>query len=404
MRRLLIALVLVGVSHGQKPTVDRLAVDPFTAGDPALMQAVGIEAYGPFPFADQHSTRDVDVELGQELRIRWAETRHFKIGVSQVERPWPIDKDEKKDLNAEVDALLAKLPKAKRPKTVTSWLLVHLYAQRLEALYADFCKRTGFVDQAPACVDGRGLDGRGFHDRGGLGKGPYLGQHGKFCLLLLPRRSDLARYLRHWGKREAEEPLAHHFLESNSLVFVTTPDIRTDGLSTERAMHCNIVYGMVRNFVVGYHGFGYEIPAWTSEGIGHWYRLRLDKKYNIITGLAEAQWGLLQDADWAEKARARVESGAWATAADMLTWRQNDCRDLHKHVMMWSRWDFLLSLGDAKVKRYLEVLKALPATGVPAQAVADQQLLALKDAFGFDCAGFDAAWIAWVKAGSKGRK
>ncbi|MBK8099405.1 MAG: hypothetical protein IPK26_20040 [Planctomycetes bacterium] len=404
MRCLLLALVLVGAVVGQKPTVDRLVVDPFTGGDPVLMRAVGIEAYGPFPLADNHSTRDVDIELGQELRIRWAETRHFKIGISQSEREWPLDKDEKKALSAEIDALMAKLPKAKRPKTITSWLLVHLYAQRLEALYADFCKRTGFVDQAPPCKDGRGLDGRGFQERGGIGKGPYLGMHGKFCLLLLPRRSDLARYLRHWGKREAEEPQAHHFFESNSLIFVTTQDIRTEGLSTERALHCNIVYGMVRNFVGGYHGFAYDIPVWTSEGLGHWYRLRLDKKYNTIAGLAEAQWGLLHDADWAEKARARVESGAWATAAEMLTWQQNDCRDLHKHVMMWSRWDFLLSQGDEKVRRYLEVLKGLPTTGVPAQAVADQQALALKEAFGYDNAAFDAAWIAWVKANYKIRK
>jgi hypothetical protein len=301
--------------------------------------------------------------------------------------------------------LLAKLPKFKgKPKTVSSWLLVQLYAQRLEAAYADFCKRAGYVDDAPACTDGKGLDGRGFQGRGGLGKGPFLGQHGKFCLLILPRRSDLARYLHHWGKREAEEPVAHHFLKSNSLVYVTTTDVRTEGLSTERALHCNVLYGIVRNFVDGFQGFTYEVPVWNCEGIAHWYRLRLDEDYNSISGLAEAQWGLLTDADWRQKARARVDSGAFAPFTEMMAWRQEDCRDLHKHVMMWSRWDFLITLGEDKLRKYLVGLKGLPATGVPRETILKAQTKALYEAYGFEAADFDAAWVAWVKANYKAGK
>jgi hypothetical protein len=87
MPRSPLVFLLAGVLAAQKPTGDRLAVDPFTNGDPAAMAAVGIEAYAPFPWADDHSTRDIDIELGAELRIRWAETRHFKIGISLPERP-----------------------------------------------------------------------------------------------------------------------------------------------------------------------------------------------------------------------------------------------------------------------------------------------------------------------------
>ena len=75
MPRSSLVVLLAGVLAAQKPTGDRLAVDPFTNGDPAAMAAVGIEAYAPFPWADDHSTRDIDIELGAELRV----TRAWEI-------------------------------------------------------------------------------------------------------------------------------------------------------------------------------------------------------------------------------------------------------------------------------------------------------------------------------------
>lgn len=375
-------------------------VDPFTGGDPALMAAAGIEAYAPMPWAGNHSTMDIEVELGKNRGIRWAETRHFKIGIGLPTKPLPLpaDKQERRDLAAEIKELQKILPKVRLPRRggLDSWLLVHLYAQRLEALYADFCERTGYEDRAPAGT-GHGHDGRGFEDRGGYGTGPFLGQHGKFCLLLVQERSDLARYLRRFGGREADQGTCHHFLESNTLLFVTTPDMRTKALSTERAVHCNVVYGMVSNFVTGFSGYGYEVPVWNVEGVAHWYRRRVDPDYNSITGLPENQWSLLHDADWEAKARGRVNTGAFAPASELLRWQLSDLNDFHKHVMMWSRADFLMSLGSEKYGRYLRLLKELP-TASQRDAVLAQQDKALREAYGFDEAGFDSAWTGWVTA------
>jgi hypothetical protein len=400
----LLPVMCAGVLLAQKTAADPAAVDPFTGGDPALLRAVGIEAVAPFPFADDHTTRDIEHELGYSVRLRWVETRHFKIGIAIGDRPWPIDKEEKKQLGDEIDALAATLPKLRpRPKVVSSWLLAHLYAQRLEALYADFCRRIGWKDAAEPCKDGKGTDGRGWAERGGLGNGPYLGQYGKFCFLLFEKKADLARYLRQFAKRELDHGAQHHFLGSNSLLYVTTPDIRSGGLSTERALHGDVVYGMVRNFVVGYRGFSYEIPVWTVEGTAHWYRRRLDPKYNSISQLAESQWGLLHEADWAGKARARAQTGAYAKAAAIVQWRIEDCTDFHKHVMMWSRIDFLLAQGDDKFGRYLHELKGLPTNGVAREAVLECQTRALQNAYGFDLDGFDRAWVEYAKSGRSGK-
>ncbi|MGE3175289.1 MAG: hypothetical protein AB7O97_21875 [Planctomycetota bacterium] len=397
----LVALVLAGsILLAQKePAV--AGADPWTRGDPALMAAVGIEAWAPMPLAGEHSTKDVDVELGDDPPVRWAETRHFKIGVALRDRPWPTDKTERKELRKELLALGSVLPDFKLPnKKITSWHLVLLYAQRLEELYGDFRGRVGFTAEEPAPT-GHGHDGRGFHARGSWGKGPWLGQHGKFVVLVLERRSDLARYLRRFAGREAEEGTCHHFVESNSLVFVTTPDVRTGALATERALYCNVIYGVIRNLVTGYRGYTYEVPVWNVEGLAHWYRRRFDTKYNSMAALPEGQWGLLHDADWEAKSRARVETGAFAKASDLLRWRQQDLDTFHHHVMMWARVDFLMAQGDEKFARYLEILKALPSFGVDWDQAVAQQTKALHEAYGLDEGAFDTAWTEWVEANYK---
>lgn len=373
------------------------ATDPYSEGDPVLLARVGIEAVAPFPWADDHGTLDLQRELGGGASIRWAETRHFKIGIGLKDRPLPGNQAERQDLLDEIGRLAQHLPRLKqRPKVVDSWLLVHLYAARLEALYADFAARSAWKVEAPRTPAG-GSDGRKWEERGGLGKGPYLGQHGKFCLLILEQRGDVARYLRRFAGRETEEPAAHHFTGSTSLVYVTTPDTRWDALKTERGLYSNVVYGMARHFPATLHGFTYEIPAWVGEGLGHWYRRRVDETYDSFGGLEQSQIDLVQGSDWRRKTRARVEADSWAKAADLLAWRAQDTAAFDRHVMMWARMDYLLTLGDERFARFLAEVKSLPTHGVTFEQVCKQQLVALEKAYDMDPAVFDTRWCQWVR-------
>jgi hypothetical protein len=380
----------------QVPAQAPSAADPYSEGDPVLLAKAGIEALAPFPWADDHDTRDIQQELGV-TGLRWAETRHFKIGIDLKDRPLPVNQAERQDLLAEIGRLAQQLPKLKqRPKVVDSWLLVHLYAARLEALYADFAARTGWKVEAPPTPAG-GSDGRGWSERGGVGSGPYLGQHGKFCLLIVEQRSELARYLQRFAGRKTDEPAAHYFKGSTSIVYVTTPDTRWDALRTERGLYCNVVYGMAHHFAAGFHGFAFETPAWVGEGVGHWYRRRVDENYDSFASVEQSQVDLVQGTDWRRKTRARVEGDNWARAADLLVWRASDTAPFDRHVMMWSRVDYLLSLGDERFARFLTELKNLPTTGVPYDEVCRQQVLALQKAYDMDPAAFDARWCQWVR-------
>ncbi len=372
-------------------------VDPYTGGDPELLKKVGIDLLGPFLWADDHTTLEVEQQTSAGFLIRWAETRHFKIGVGLKPRPWPEDKAERQALAEEVTELAAHLPKLRRrPKEVDSWLLLHLYARRLEALYADFQKRSGWTTEAPP-TPAKGSDSRGWQGRGGLGAGPYLGQHGKFAVLILEQKGDVERYFRRWANRNLEEPSAHHFLGTNSLVFVTTPDTRFDALKTERGLHCNVVYATVRNFVWGFRGFTYDLPTWVSEGLGHWYRRRVDEDYNSFGALATNQIDLVHGREWRSKTRARVETDVWIRSKDLLAWRAADAGRFDQHVMMWSRMDYLVELGDDKLARFLHEMKALPATGVAHERVLEHQASVLQEVYGLDEGAFDEQWCAWVR-------
>ena len=388
-------VLLVAAATGQATDA---CTDPYSEGDPVLLAKIGIEALAPFPWADDHGTLDIQRELGAGAEIRWAETRHFKIGIGLKDRPLPANQAERQDLLAEIGRLAEQLPKLKqRPKTVDSWLLVHLYAARLEALYADFAARSGWQIEAPQTPPG-GSDGRRSAERGAVGAGPYLGQHGKFCLLIVEQRGDLARYLRRFAGRNTEEPAAHFFKVSTSVAYVTTPDTRWDALKTERGLYCNVVYGMARNFAASFRGFTFEIPAWVSEGIGHWYKRRVDANdYDCFSALDQSQIGLVSGIDWRRKTRTRVEAGTWAKAADLLVWRTKDTADFDRHVMMWSRMDYLLSLGDERFARFLAELTNLPTTGIAFEEVCKQQLVALQKAYDMDPAAFDVRWCEWVR-------
>lgn len=394
----LVLLLAAGTAAAQKATPDPHPEDPFSGGEPELLAHSGIELVGPFLLADDHWTRDVDQELGEGVRIRWVETRHFKLGIGLKDRPLPTEKAERDALLDEVKEMGRTIPRFKRrPRAVDSWMLVHLYARRLERIYAEFCQRVGFADAAPAVTGGASIDGRGWRDRGGLGVGPYLGQHGKYVVLILEQRGEIERYLRRFAGRNMDQPTSHHYLDSNTLVYLTTPDARWEALKTERGLHCNVVYGVVRNLTDGVGGYTYDLPAWVGEGLGHWFRRRVDPKYDSFCSLDPAQIDLIHGVDWREKTRARVDVDIWERAEALMAWQDHEAAEFQKHVMMWSRMDYLLTERPDDFPKFLRVLKSLPTTGVPYQRVLEHQVVALQEAFAMDQDEFDRRWCQWVQ-------
>src|SRR5438876_763901 len=54
-------------------------VDPYTKGESPALDKAGYFSFGPFPFAENIKTADIEEALGGQ-RILWVETAHFKLG------------------------------------------------------------------------------------------------------------------------------------------------------------------------------------------------------------------------------------------------------------------------------------------------------------------------------------
>jgi hypothetical protein len=361
-------------------------VDPYTGGDAARMQAAGVHAYGPMPWADFLTTADIDKVLG-ENRILWLETAHFRIGSTFRTVAWPSESEKRKALQAEIKQLRRKLPKLpEKPKRIDPWLRLHLYAQRVERCYADLQRLLGVTD---ADFPARGK---------GPGEGAFLGQPDKFLLLLFQKKSDMARYLDRFCGLQAETSMRYCHPKTHQMVAC----VSAEGLEgfDDTALHGHVVYAVVHNLISGYQGFSYPVPPWFSEGLAHWYSRQVPS--DTINVQIRDDEAVAEDRrnDWHVKVRRRAQhAGACFPFATMATWDDGLAMGYHAHAQAWSRVDFLMQRGADKVGLLLRQLKALPAGGDQAQLAAqarEQAVRLVGELFGLGPAEFDAAWREWV--------
>lgn len=359
-------------------------VDPYTEGDAKAMQKAGIVAYGPLPWADSQSTTDVDRVLG-EKRVLWLETAHFRIGCNLRSCGLPPEQARRKALYDELKRLKQVLPKvSERPKKLDPWLRLHLYASRAEALYTDFQERMGIADSDfPGGKEPR--------------QGKYLGLPDKFLLLLFQQKSDLARYLDRFCGVQADKSYRFYHLKSSQMLAA----IAADGIEApdDLALQSHVAYSLVHNFVNGYQGYYYELPAWFDEGLAQCYARRVPTDFvNVLIGKDDVVDEERQHL-WPQKVRARVSFDAAPKADAVLRWTQKDL-DYIGFVMSWSRVDYLMTLGDEKLGLFFRQLKSLdlPHDGTmiqPAQLDTLQRQL-LQKIYDLDPDSFDERWKAWV--------
>src|SRR5687768_15467506 len=114
------------------------AVDPYSRGEPALLDRAGYVSLGPFPWCQGMTTDDLARELGG-IPILWVETEHFRIGSTLSAYKVPSDRVERKRLEEELAAIRATFPDSKPSMAkLDPWLRLHLYARRIEAVYDEF--------------------------------------------------------------------------------------------------------------------------------------------------------------------------------------------------------------------------------------------------------------------------
>jgi len=381
---------------------DKWKVDPYTKNDPAKMTAAGYLNYGPFEFgsvgADAVSSKDVADTL-EYVNVIWMETRHFRIGVQLPQWSVPTEAATKKKLRAELTELKKVLPKI-NPKTrkLDPWLRAHLTAFRLEKLYAETMALFGVTDESfPQDPEKVLIGPKDTY----MGYGPYLGMRDKYLVLVTEKEATHRQYLKKFVGRDSKFPQRWHFTDASSLLFACPTESDDFPLKHDTALHCALAFNVSQNLLDGFRYYAYDIPVWIKEGFGHWNSRRIDGKWPSFDQNEGSVADMRRLDKWKPYAKGLLnKKGKWAPFPTVAGWRDFGAITFNDHVMVFSRMDYLMSLGPAKWQAFLRTVKGR----VDDQWRPDQRDLVgatregLKSAYGLTFLNFDDRWKAWVKA------
>ncbi len=364
--------------------------DPYTEGSKDLWQAAGIVSMGGFEFANS-DTETVDSFLATS-DILWLETAHFELGFALGS--YRVPPKEKKLYLAELTRLAEKLPAVKpKQKLLDPWLRLHLTAQRLEEIYTEFLDIVGFAEDA--FPDGKVLwDGQGNY----MGEGPYLGQKGKYEVLILPSEaSSVAFLLKNFGLG-IRRTQRWNVIERDSLTL--TIHIQQGTLKSDRALFGHLAFNLAHNLFDGLKHYNYETPIWLHEGLAHSMERRIQSKFNSFDGAEGSVPSMTRKADWEPEVLKLVRNGKRARMAALIRLKGYGEIDLPMHYVLWSMVEYLRSTQEIRFGAFLAALKSRrnSANLSDGSNMPEAHRKLFKEHFSMSYAQFDEAWAEWVQA------
>lgn len=360
---------------------------PYCFGDPELLAAAGIVSHGGFEFS-KTDTAGVDEIIATE--IFWIETPHFEIGVGLPE--YRISTDERKPIRAELEQLAVALPEVDpRTRTLDPWLRAHLYAQRCEDVWDQ-------VLELLQVQESDFPDGKTPWRRIGkyMGEGPYLGQKGKYEVLLLSTEGASESFLRDQFGLRTKLSQRFNVIDRDTLIVVA--HTQQASLRIDAALHNHVVFNVVHQLIDGYKHYTYDIPVWIQEGLAHWYQRELNPEYNDFDSAEGAPPAVTRKTDWEDATRKLVAAGDAPSMASLLALNGYADLELEHHFTTWSMIDYLQRERPGFVGRLLDTIKGLTnEAGIgDGSGLEDAHRAAFREGLGATYAQFDEAWRAWV--------
>ena len=376
-----------------KKAKDAWKLDPYTEGKDEALEKAGYVSLGPFIWGDDHDTLQIEHVLGDQVKLLWVETAHFRIGSTLPPYKIPREKTERTKLKKELLRLKKKLPKIKTSaKELDRWTRLHLFAQRLEETYQQISELLGVTtDDFPK------TRGERVNDRY-MGEGPYLGQQEKYTVLLFEKKTTCGHYLRNFLKMDHASAMRHNFVRTGSLLYVTSTEFAEETLKIDTALHCEAAFNAVHSLLDGYRYYWHNMPHWFRQGLAHCYLRDISPKYNVYNEATrydnqpEKLW------NWPPRVHARAKFDHFPRAEEILQWADTDEKKLTDSMMLWSRVDYLRSLGDDGLRDYIhQMSEPFGGTTQPTAAqIHERQLSVMKDVWDLEPASYDAAWRKWV--------
>lgn len=397
----LACLLLTAAALAQNAKPAKWRIDPYTENDPKVMAKAGYVSFGPFPFgsvaAKPTSTTDIDAAL-EYVQILWIETPHFRIGCNLPAWPVPMDPPTRGKVRGELEELAKVLPNVNpKTRTLDPWLRAHLTAYRLEKLYAEVSELFGVKDDMfPADASKVVISATARY----MGYGPFFGMKDKFTVLLFDKLASYQSYLSKFLGRDSKFSQRWHFTEVSSILLATATECDEARLKHDTAMHCTLAFNVGQNLLDGFRYYSYDLPVWIREGFGHWLERRVDPKWNSFDQNEGSLADMKTTWKWEPYCRSLVANDKFTPFAEAYSWRDFGKIKFDDHVAVWSRMDWLMSLGPEKWQKFLFAVKGR----VDKEWRPDQSDLvgatrdALQAAYGISVLDFDRQWTEWVKA------
>lgn len=157
---------------------------------------------------------------------------------------------------------------------------------------------------------------------------------------------------------------------------------------------------MAHHLIYQYRGFNELLPAWVTEGIGHWFERRHATHENTYCILGLTKDWKFDEIDW------------WSVVKDQIN--NNEDLPLHQlgqmtklaelkpkhHPQAWSLTNFMLGIGTNRFRTFIDILKSRGAE----ESVAECHYRAIETAYECDLVTFQKAWRKWAMATRSGRR
>lgn len=366
---------------------------PYCRGDEALMQAAGLVSHGGFAFG-RKDTAAIDGILATS-DVRWIESAHFEIGFALG--PHKVKPEERNKIRDELTELSKALPEVKpATKLLDPWLRAHLYAMRCEKVWNRMLeilqvKPSDFPAAGQTWLIGQPM----------WGKGPYLGQAGKYEVLIVPTEAAHRTYLNSQFGLMTRNTQRWNEIASDTLS--VTMHVQQGQLRDDAGLHGHVAFNLGINLLDGYKHYSYDTPIWIREGLGHFLEREIDPKYNSFDSSEGGVAEMTRKSKWEGEVKKLVLAGP-PRMAELVGLKEYADLKLEHHFTVWSMVAYLIRehpKGFARLNARLH--GNVNEAGLPSgEGMLDLHREAFGEALGLGYAQFDAAWASWVLAGHGG--
>ena len=235
-----------------------------------------------------------------------------------------------------------------------------------------------------------------------MGEGPYLGQRGKYVVLLTEKKSTLHRFATTWcdGNFQPDSPIVHNFFQQWTMLYGTSPELAEGYFGNDARMHMNLAHGITHAMLAGYKGYLHDLPVWLREGIAHCVVNDLDARYHNFVQIVDQFPNEKKLWIWEPRVRNLVKNEAALPFATVSQWLTPDRFRIGHHLNLWSRVDYLMKSDPKKFASFVgkmkERIKVPGGTSVSVEQILKRQQEAWDLVYGISFEEFDAAWGEWV--------